>query len=110
LLIIEPQSSADSGVWDSIPGLSQRSPRGRDIEAILGLLDQSLEEFEVLERNQGRGVLPSPMDDDPLALVLRAVQDLGERPSELDHVESHHSAFSGESVRPESQATRSSCT
>jgi hypothetical protein len=94
LLILEPQPSADGGVGDSVLGLSQGSARGLDIEAILGLLDQALEEFEVLKWDEGRGILPASMDNDPLPLILRAVQDFGERLSKLDHVEPYHRAFS----------------
>jgi hypothetical protein len=93
LLILELQPSADSGVGDSILGLRQGGPRGLDIEAILGLLDQSLEELEVLDRDECGSIFPASMDDDPLTLVLRAVQDLGHRPAKLDHVEPHHFAL-----------------
>src|SRR5512135_2756531 len=73
LPIGEPQSSADLGVGDPVVGLGQGGPRRLDIETVLRLLDQSFEQLQILDRDDGRGVLAPTMDDDPFPLVLRPV-------------------------------------
>jgi hypothetical protein len=97
LLIIEPQSSSESGVGDSVFRFGEGRLRGLNIETVLGLLDEALEEFEIFQGNQGRGIPAPPVDDDSLTLVLRSVQYLGERLSKLDHAESHDSDLSQKS-------------
>jgi hypothetical protein len=94
LLIIESQSAANFRVGDALVGLGQSGPRRLDVDAILFCLDQPIQQLHVLDRNNGSRVLPSSVDNNPLPLILCAVQHLGKRLSKLDHTEAHHSANS----------------
>jgi len=100
LAIVQLQSLPDFGEGNPVIGLGEGVACGPDVEAILGILNQSFEESKVLDRDDGGRVLPPPMHDDPLPLILRPIEHFGELPPKFDHAEACHRLLRSQNESP----------
>src|SRR5262245_12616570 len=63
-LIFESLSPTEFLVGDPLVRLRQSGPRRLDVEAILRLFEQPLEQLQVRDGNDGRGILAPAVNDD----------------------------------------------